>query len=182
MAAIEHGLESLVKEQRIVIALLDRLFQAEQAREAGKVAESWRGYYVNLDTAGLIPILGYNKHRAGLTIINNGPSDVILTPKSGLDPIEAITKINQGADNAIIEIAYLKSGATTTVETKGPWYAHNVNHGGANPNAVLNILETTFSVPDLAGQRADANRMGDQAAVFHGHQTDDNGHRIGALR
>ena len=139
-------LEGIDKHLNLLVRLQAAAFQFTQQKEAEKVAEDWRPYFVIVSLGYTYQLLaGHAGRRGSFAIQNAGPSPVILSNKYFDGPTVA-AYYNQGNWNSVQEIFVLGVGGNVTMDSKGGLWAFAANYGLANPQAALNIGETVYKL------------------------------------
>lgn len=148
MTNIDKELARLNKTLDMQIRVMAALFQAMQTKESDKIPNEWESGTMNLSTAHTLNIAPRNRQRQSISIQNQGPSNVLLSNKPFDGP--AMTELLGSYPlNLSVDVSLLSAGASFNVNTKGPVFGYAVGYGTENPNAVLTIVQTVFSVPTM---------------------------------
>ena len=152
----EAIINDALRHQNVMLAKLTELLEASylqtQELEANKTPNESRPYTVNLSCPSEpnlhpLQVLGRNPNRSSLTIYNVGAGSCFYH-HTMFDPTSILQQFSDPANpntvlpayNQVVQIGYLPSGASVTINSTEPLWA--LNHGAT---CLLTIIESVYA-------------------------------------
>jgi hypothetical protein len=124
-----------------VVAWNAHLYQLQQKKEADKAPGAWRAYYIVIQSGGDAQIIGRNPRRQSISVLNNGPGTLILSPRP-FNLSSTITAINTANPNVVLPVLVLASGENASMTTSGGIYGACLTY--SSQVAAAQFIETLF--------------------------------------
>lgn len=178
-------LEELLKGHKDTLdlhykAIMFLLYKYQQ-EQASKVPRVWNPYTIFLTNSDTTELLPRNDKRDGFSIVNIGPSPLIIAPEYfypssavalfyGANPTIPVSNVNPN-NTGMINYLLIEAGeSATSINSTGPLFAYAVNESSTSPTvnySEIHIVETAYA-STLAG---DSRRMainGEAGKLLHG--------------
>ena len=143
MSILEDILDKLEQSTRYNAVLLTQMWQWIQKKEADKTPDDWQGTLAYVPPVGTVQVLGHNKNRASLSVINNGTVSVALSNR-WFDDNEAQARNSDETAAGTYPFLVIPAGQSTTIGSMGAVYALSLS---ASTAGQLTLIETIYSVP-----------------------------------